>query len=93
MGLTPTFISLVLLSYFDFVTGFAFVYFEDDRDAEDAIRGLDNEPFGYDRRKLSVEWAKVIVYCVLAYDISIFFYPFPQCFELPSSRNFRFSWF
>lgn len=35
------------------------MYFEDDRDAEDAIRGLDNRPFGYDRRKLSVEWARV----------------------------------
>lgn len=39
--------------------GFAFVYFEDERDAADAIRGLDNVPFGYDRRRLSVEWAKV----------------------------------
>ncbi|XP_039064044.1 serine/arginine-rich splicing factor RS31-like [Hibiscus syriacus] len=38
--------------------GFAFVYFEDERDAEDAIRGLDNIPFGYDHRRLSVEWAK-----------------------------------
>ncbi|KAL4311455.1 hypothetical protein GQ457_01G050760 [Hibiscus cannabinus] len=38
--------------------GFAFVYFEDERDAEDAIRGLDNIPFGHDRRRLSVEWAK-----------------------------------
>lgn len=42
----------------DMKSGFAFVYFEDDRDAEDAIRGLDNRPFGYDRRKLSVEWAR-----------------------------------
>lgn len=38
--------------------GFAFVYFDDERDAEDAIRGLDTVPFGYDRRRLSVEWAK-----------------------------------
>lgn len=38
--------------------GYAFVYFEDERDAEDAIRGLDNTPFGYERRRLSVEWAK-----------------------------------
>ncbi|XP_075519893.1 serine/arginine-rich splicing factor RS31-like isoform X2 [Primulina tabacum] len=38
--------------------GFAFVYFEDERDADDAIRGLDNIPFGYDRRRLSVEWAR-----------------------------------
>uniref|UniRef100_A0A5B6YJT4 Putative serine/arginine-rich splicing factor RS31 isoform X2 n=1 Tax=Davidia involucrata TaxID=16924 RepID=A0A5B6YJT4_DAVIN len=42
----------------DMKSGFAFVYFEDERDAEDAIRGLDNMPFGYDRRLLSVEWAR-----------------------------------
>jgi len=35
------------------------VYFEDERDAEDAIRRTDNTTFGYERRKLSVEWAKV----------------------------------
>lgn len=38
--------------------GFAFVYYEDERDAEDAIHALDNSPFGYDRRRLSVEWAR-----------------------------------
>lgn len=38
--------------------GYAFVYFEDERDAEDAIRGIDNIPFGYEKRRLSVEWAK-----------------------------------
>ncbi|KMZ56250.1 Arginine/serine-rich splicing factor [Zostera marina] len=38
--------------------GFAFIYFEDERDAEDAIHGLDNRPFGYSRRRLSVEWSK-----------------------------------
>ncbi|XP_052171002.1 serine/arginine-rich splicing factor RS31-like isoform X2 [Diospyros lotus] len=42
----------------DMKSGFAFIYFEDERDAEDAIRGLDNRPFGYDRRRLSVEWAR-----------------------------------
>ncbi|XP_010054982.2 serine/arginine-rich splicing factor RS31 [Eucalyptus grandis] len=42
----------------DMKSGFAFVYFEDERDAEDAIHGLDDVPFGYDRRRLSVEWAK-----------------------------------
>lgn len=42
--------------------GYAFVYFEDERDAEDAIRGIDNIPFGYEKRKLSVEWAKVFIY-------------------------------
>lgn len=42
----------------DMKSGYAFVYFEDERDAEDAIRALDNVPFGYDKRKLSVEWAR-----------------------------------
>nr|GEX66094.1 serine/arginine-rich splicing factor RS31-like isoform X1 [Tanacetum cinerariifolium] len=42
----------------DIKSGFAFVYFEDERDAEDAIYALDNTVFGYDRRKLSVEWAR-----------------------------------
>ncbi|ESQ39306.1 hypothetical protein EUTSA_v10001540mg [Eutrema salsugineum] len=42
----------------DMKSGYAFVYFEDERDAEDAIRGIDNTPFGYEKRKLSVEWAK-----------------------------------
>ncbi|KAJ4892453.1 Serine/arginine-rich splicing factor RS31 [Raphanus sativus] len=42
----------------DMKSGYAFVYFEDERDAEDAIRGIDNIPFGYEKRKLSVEWAK-----------------------------------
>lgn len=41
------------------LSGFAFVYFEDERDADDAIRALDNIAFGYDKRRLSVEWAKV----------------------------------
>ena len=51
-----------------FITGFAFVYFEDERDAEDAINALDNTAFGYDRRRLSVEWARVcrvFVNCLL----------------------------
>lgn len=39
-------------------SGFAFVYFEDERDAEDAIRSLDNAPFGYSKRRLSVEWSR-----------------------------------
>ncbi|CAH9089183.1 unnamed protein product [Cuscuta epithymum] len=42
----------------DMKSGFAFVYFEDERDAADAIRHLDNVPFGYDKRRLSVEWAR-----------------------------------
>ncbi|MQL72472.1 hypothetical protein Taro_004806 [Colocasia esculenta] len=42
----------------DMKSGFAFVYFDDEHDADDAIRGLDGIPFGYSRRKLSVEWAR-----------------------------------
>ncbi|KAA8516202.1 hypothetical protein F0562_019381 [Nyssa sinensis] len=42
----------------DMKSGFAFVYFEDEHNAEDAIRGLDNRAFGHDRRSLSVEWAR-----------------------------------
>lgn len=38
--------------------GYAFVYFEDDRDGADAIHYLDNMPFGRDKRHLSVEWAR-----------------------------------
>ncbi|GJR49861.1 serine/arginine-rich splicing factor RS31 isoform X2 [Tanacetum coccineum] len=38
--------------------GYAFVHFEDEHDAEDAIHALDNSPFGYDKRRLSVEWAR-----------------------------------
>ncbi|KAJ6809897.1 serine/arginine-rich splicing factor RS31-like [Iris pallida] len=42
----------------DMKSGFAFVYFFDERDADDAIRGLDNIPFGYSKRRLSVEWSR-----------------------------------
>ncbi|RAL47640.1 hypothetical protein DM860_011378 [Cuscuta australis] len=42
----------------DMKSGFAFVYFDDERDAADAIRHLDNVAFGYDKRRLSVEWAR-----------------------------------
>lgn len=41
------------------ITGFAFIYMIDERDARDAIRGLDNYEFGRQRRRLRVEWAKV----------------------------------
>lgn len=39
--------------------GFAFVYMEDERDAEDAIRKLDRIEFGRKGRRLRVEWTKV----------------------------------
>jgi hypothetical protein len=41
------------------IVGYAFIYFEDERDAEDAIRRLDNADFGHSRRRLSVEWSRV----------------------------------
>ena len=31
----------------------------DKRDAEDAIRKLDDQEFGYKRRRLKLQWAKV----------------------------------
>ncbi|XP_020599828.1 serine/arginine-rich splicing factor RS40-like isoform X2 [Phalaenopsis equestris] len=37
---------------------FAFIYMEDERDAEDAIRGLDRREFGKQGRRLRVEWTK-----------------------------------
>ncbi|KAJ8752845.1 hypothetical protein K2173_008580 [Erythroxylum novogranatense] len=42
----------------DMKSGFAFIYMEDDRDAEDAIRGLDRMEFGRKGRRLRVEWTK-----------------------------------
>ncbi|KAL9258470.1 Serine/arginine-rich splicing factor RS31-like protein [Drosera capensis] len=52
------FCAIEIASLLHIAAGFAFVYFVDERDGRDAIRGLDNIPFGYDRRKLSVEWAR-----------------------------------
>ncbi|XP_042032918.1 serine/arginine-rich splicing factor RS40-like isoform X1 [Salvia splendens] len=42
----------------DMKSGFAFVYMEDERDAEDAIRSLDRIEFGRKGRRLRVEWTK-----------------------------------
>ncbi|XXG67226.1 hypothetical protein AAC387_Pa06g0621 [Persea americana] len=42
----------------DMKSGFAFVYMDDERDAEDAIRGLDRAEFGKHGRRLRVEWTK-----------------------------------
>ncbi|GAB4844427.1 Serine/arginine-rich splicing factor rs41 [Ancistrocladus abbreviatus] len=42
----------------DMKSGFAFVYMEDERDAEDAIRRLDRLEFGRKGRRLRVEWTK-----------------------------------
>ncbi|KAK9274376.1 hypothetical protein L1049_019190 [Liquidambar formosana] len=40
------------------MAGFAFVYMDDERDAEDAIRRLDRTEFGRKGRRLRVEWTK-----------------------------------
>ncbi|KAH0902263.1 hypothetical protein HID58_041766 [Brassica napus] len=42
----------------DMKAGFAFVYMENERDADDAIRGLDRIEFGRKGRRLRVEWTK-----------------------------------
>ncbi|KAL5726841.1 Serine/arginine-rich splicing factor rs31 [Ranunculus cassubicifolius] len=42
----------------DMKNGFAFVYFEDEKDADDAIKHLDNTTFGVTKRRLTVEWAR-----------------------------------
>ncbi|CAL9159625.1 unnamed protein product [Musa hybrid cultivar] len=42
----------------DMKSGFAFIYMDDERDAEDAIRGLDRIEFGRHGRRLRVEWTK-----------------------------------
>ncbi|XP_010444302.1 PREDICTED: serine/arginine-rich splicing factor RS41 isoform X2 [Camelina sativa] len=42
----------------DMKAGFAFVYMEDERDAEDAIRALDRYEYGRTGRRLRVEWTK-----------------------------------
>ncbi|KAF7813244.1 serine/arginine-rich splicing factor RS40 isoform X1 [Senna tora] len=42
----------------DMKSGFAFIYMEDERDAEDAIRALDRIEFGRKGRRLRVEWTK-----------------------------------
>ncbi|TKY51260.1 Serine/arginine-rich splicing factor RS40 [Spatholobus suberectus] len=44
----------------DMKSGFAFIYMEDERDAEAAIRALDRVEFGRKGRRLRVEWTKVI---------------------------------
>lgn len=66
-----------LLSLLDLCcAGFAFVYFEDERDADDAIRGLDNAPFGYDKRRLSVEWARVCYFFAYIFFLRVCFFAY-----------------
>ena len=45
-----------LTCYFISLPGFAFIYMDDERDAEDAIRALDRTEFGRHGRRLRVEW-------------------------------------
>lgn len=69
------------------LSGFAFVYMEDERDAEDAIRALDRVEFGKKGRRLRVEWTKVMCPLLLSLfweAISIcflFFYSIIKCFH------------
>lgn len=42
----------------DMKSGFAFIYMDDEREAEDAIRALDRADFGRHGRRLRVEWTK-----------------------------------
>ncbi|KAL0550145.1 hypothetical protein IC582_014645 [Cucumis melo] len=42
----------------DMKSGFAFIYMEDEREAEDAIHALDRREFGRKGRRLRVEWTK-----------------------------------
>ena len=52
--------AIISFFLFDWFTGFAFIYMEDERDAEDAIRALDQREFGRKGRRLRVEWTKVM---------------------------------
>ncbi|KAI3444615.1 hypothetical protein Pfo_001280 [Paulownia fortunei] len=54
----PTCFNIDIMFIPDPVAGFAFVYMEDERDAEDAIRKLDRIEFGRKGRRLRVEWTK-----------------------------------
>ncbi|KAL7587113.1 hypothetical protein Lser_V15G35931 [Lactuca serriola] len=54
----PSLDSSSMTSLSSFAQGFAFVYMEDERDAEDAIRALDRYEFGRKGRRLRVEWTK-----------------------------------
>lgn len=51
--------------------GYAFVYFQDERDAEDAIRRLSNAEFGQTSRRLSVEWSRVTLFVSLSLSLSV----------------------
>ncbi|KAL8554355.1 hypothetical protein ACS0TY_002509 [Phlomoides rotata] len=54
----PTCFSIDIMFISDPLSGFCFVYMEDERDAEDAIRKLDRIDFGRKGRRLRVEWTK-----------------------------------
>lgn len=59
---------------------------EDERDAEDAIRGLDRREFGRKGRRLRVEWTKVIYIYFMAVDYVQLCYAFSL--ELWRKLNF-----
>ncbi|KAG0460807.1 hypothetical protein HPP92_021104 [Vanilla planifolia] len=68
----------------DMKSGFAFVYYEDERDAEDAIRALDNAPFGYSKRRLFSRMVKELR------DIERHFEPYGKVLNVRIRRNFAF---
>ena len=47
---------------------------DDERDAEDAIRGLDRREFGKKGRRLRVEWTKVTCIKIFFFFIFILFF-------------------
>lgn len=62
LALVPKMVLYAFTKFFLFqnkCAGFAFIYMEDERDAEDAIRSLDRTEFGRQGRRLRVEWTKV----------------------------------
>lgn len=61
---------MCLVPFLPVPAGFAFIYMKDKRDGDEAIRKLDNLEFGYKRRRLRVEWAKVGQWALSAGTIS-----------------------
>lgn len=57
--------AVVFVSHYLDSIGFAFVYMEEERDADDAIRRIDRMEFGRKGRRLRVEWTKVLCFVLL----------------------------
>ncbi|KAJ8626445.1 hypothetical protein MRB53_019752 [Persea americana] len=74
----------------DMKSGFAFVYMDDERDAEDAIRGLDRAEFGKHGRRLRVEWTKQERGIRRTRDLERHFDPYGKILNIRIRRNFAF---